>query len=193
MSTGTRIWRRRLRLWLPALLFFLLNVVALVVYQSRFAGRAEVTQEELQEAKRELSSLEHRRQRAETRLDQVSTTRSAVRDFYDRRLAPESERLTRIIAEVKELASRAGLTPRSISYPSESIEDFGLRKRSFVFSVEGRYADLRKFINLLELSDSFLTLEQVSLSGASGGNRLNIRLRLSTLFAENEEPPLETS
>src|SRR5262249_7156107 len=37
-------------------------------------------------------------------------------------------------------------------------------KRSFVFEVDGTYLDLRKFINLLELSDSFLTLEAVSLS-----------------------------
>ncbi len=65
--------------------------------------------------------------------------------------------------------------PRSITYPEEQIQQYGLIKRSFIFSVEGTYADLRKFINLLELSDSFLTLEDASLAeeGArhDGGNR----------------------
>lgn len=193
MSTRSSIWRRRLGLWLPALVFFLLNLGALVVYQTRFAGRAEVTQEELQEARRELSLLQSRHRRVATQLERARSTRAAVGELYERRLATESERLTDIIAEVKELASRAGMTPRSISYPSEAIEDYGLRKRSLVFQVEGRYSDLRKFINLLELSESFLTLEEVSLSGASGGNQLTIRLRLSTLFASGEQPPLETS
>lgn len=193
MSHAARIWRRRAALWLPALLFFLLNAAALVVYQARFAGRAEVTQDELQTAKRQLGVLEAQHRRVADQLETVRGTRSAIVDFYDQRLATESERLTQIIAEVKELASRAGLTPRNISYPTQPLADYGLHKRSFVFRVEGRYADLRKLINLLELSDSFLTLEEVSLSGSSGGNRLSIGLRLSTLFAEGERPPLEAS
>jgi hypothetical protein len=73
--------------------------------------------------------------------------------------------------------------PQAISYPDETIEDYGLRKRSFQFGVEGTYGDLRKLINLLELSDSFLTLESVQLSGSGTGNRLRIDLSLSTLFA----------
>ena len=77
-------------------------------------------------------------------------------------------------AEVKDLAKRAGLAPRSITYPEEQIQQYGLIKRSFIFSVEGTYADLRTFINLLELSDSFLTLEDASLAEEGrheGGNR----------------------
>ena len=54
--------------------------------------------------------------------------------------------------------------------------------------MDGTYLELRKFINLLELSDSFLTLEEVTLAGETRGEgpELNIRLSLSTLFASEE-------
>ena len=183
-------WRRHVALWLPALGLFLIALAALLVYPLRFAGRAEVTQEELAEARRELQSLEAASSRVRSRADDLATTDAEVEAFYRDRLASEEARLTRVIAEVKELASRSGMEPRQISYPSQALEDYGLRKRSFVFAVEGTYAELRTFINLLELSDSFLTLERVSLSNHSGGE-LSIQLQLSTLFATGEGSPLE--
>jgi Tfp pilus assembly protein PilO len=189
MTAVHGIWRRGLLLWLPALLFFVANLVALGVYQARFAGRTEVSEEELAAAQQELEVLGERRQQIEQRLVGIDTTRQQVEDFYSERLAPESVRLTRVIAEVKDLASRSGLQPRSISYPQQVIEDYGLRQRSLVFRVEGSYADLRKLVNLLEISESFLTLEQVSLSGR-GGAGLSIQLRVSTLFAIDGQDPL---
>jgi len=191
MTLGRGIWRRGLLLWLPALLFFVANLVALLVFQARYSGRAEVSQEELATAERDVEIVVDRRRELEERLAGIDTTRRQVEEFYAQRLAPESERLTRIIAEVKDLASRSGLQPQAISYPQQVIEDYGLRQRSLVFQVEGTYADLRKLVNLLEISDSFLTLEQVSLSGQGGaGARLAIQLRISTLFSIDGQQPL---
>lgn len=191
MSRFLSLFRRRLWVWLPALLFLVANLLALVVFQVRFAGRAEVSVEELVAAEREHASLVERRQRRESQVEAIDTTRRQVDDFYDHRLATEEDRLTGLIAEIKDLAQRSGLSPSAISYPREQLEDYGLRKRGFVFRVEGSYTDLRKFINLLELSDSFLTLEQVALSESGTGQRLSINLRLSTLFAVDGGPPLE--
>lgn len=183
-------WRRRLAYWLPALLFFLATLVALLIYPLRFAGRTEVTQEELADARQELAALEAESSRVKSRAADFDLTGTEVESFYTDRLAAESARLTRIIAEVKELASRSGLEPQQISYPSEVLEDYGLRRRGFVFAVEGSYAELRTFINLLELSGSFLTLEQITLSNDSSTS-LQIQLRLSTLFATDDGSPLE--
>lgn len=190
MTALAALWRRRLWIWLPAAAFFVANLLALGVYQARFAGRAEVSEEELAAADRELATLVERRERREEQVAAIGTTREAVVDFYATQLATEEERLTRLIAEVKTLAGRSGLSPSTISYPREALEDYGLRERSFVFRVEGSYNDLRKFINLLEVSDSFLTLERVSLSETGSGQRLSIDLRLSTLFAVDGAAPL---
>lgn len=182
------MWRRRLLLWLPALVFLLANLVALAVYPFRFAGRVEVTADEVEQARAALAELVDERRDLEAQQQAIVRTRLAVDELYTERLAAESERLTRIIAEVKDLASRSGLTPPSVSYPTEPLEEYGLRRRGFVFAVEGSYADLRKFVNLLELSNTFLTLEEVALSESSGG-ALRIQLRVSTLFATGDGPP----
>ncbi|HEX2162390.1 MAG TPA: hypothetical protein VHM02_00425 [Thermoanaerobaculia bacterium] len=183
------IWRRRLALWLPALVFFAANLVALAVYPLRFAGRVQVTQEELAEERAALAELVEQRRDLEAEQQAIVRTRLAVEDLYGERLAGESQRLTRIIAEVKDLAARSGLTPPSVAYPTEPLEDYALRRRGFVFSVEGSYADLRTFVNLLELSETFLTLEEIRLSESSRGG-LRIDLRISTLFATGDGPPL---
>ncbi|HEX2251753.1 MAG TPA: hypothetical protein VHQ65_00625 [Thermoanaerobaculia bacterium] len=191
-TTRGSLWRRRAGVWVPALLFFLANLVALVVYPVRFAGRAEVTEEEVAAAREDLEVLATRRRDAEARLQAIARADAAVARLYEERFSTERRRLTRMIAEVKELAARSGLEPRSISYPSEEIEDYGLERRSFVFPVTGSYSDLRKFINLLELSDSFLALQSVRLAEAGGSGsagELSIQLQLSTLFATEEAPP----
>lgn len=182
------LWRRRKALWLPALLFFVVNLVAIVVYPLRFAGRMEVTAEELDQERAVLAELVEQRRDLEGQRQGIERTRLAVDELYSERLATERERLTRIIAEVKDLAARSGLTPPGVSYPTEPLESYGLRRRAFVFSVQGTYPDLRKFINLLELSETFLTLEEVSLSESSGG-ALSIQLRVSTLFSTGEGVP----
>jgi hypothetical protein len=110
--------------------------------------------------------------------------RRLVDEFYRERLSTRRQRLTQVTEEVKSLARRAGLDPRSITYPEEPIEGFAVVERKFVFSVDGSYAELRNFINFLELSPSFLTLKKVELAGdRRGGGELSISLELATLFA----------
>ena len=106
-----------------------------------------------------------------------------VEELYDQRLSTASQRLTKVLAEVKELATRASLEPSAFSYSEDVLEDFGLERRYLAFGVEGTYPELRQLIHLLESSESFLTLEQVGLAEV-GGNRgkLRINLRLSTLL-----------
>lgn len=191
IRSAADLWRRRAVLWAPALAFFLLAAGALGLYRARYAGEAELSERALQRSRGALAGLTAQRRSLERDLERIRANREALVAFYDDRLATESERLTRAIAEVKDLAQRCGLRPGSIGYPDERLEGFGLRQRAFVFGVEGTYNDLRRLINLLELSESFLTLEQVSLVEGGGGGRLRIDLRLSTLFAAEDAEPLD--
>jgi Tfp pilus assembly protein PilO len=182
------IWRQRLWIWLPALLFFLANVGAFAVYRLGYAGRVESLQEELDTQRQTLSQLTAQQREAQTMLTRVKTNEQQVEQLYAERLSTRSRRLTGVTAEVKEMARKAGMEPRAFSYPEEEIQQFGLIKRSFVFSVKGTYVELRKFINLLEASRSFLSLDQVTAnSDDSSGAELTISLKLSTLFARGSE------
>jgi Tfp pilus assembly protein PilO len=187
------IWRQRLWIWVPALVFFLANAGAFAVYKLGYAGRVESLQETLDGQARTLQELTAQQKNVEAMLARVRTNEQQVEQLFSDRLSARSRRLTGITAEVKELAQRSGLVPRTISYPEEEIEEFGLIKRSFVFSVEGTYVELRRLINLLEVSRSFLSLDEVTVSGTSEGPELRIDLELSTLFARDAEDGASSS
>ncbi|HKV12523.1 MAG TPA: type 4a pilus biogenesis protein PilO [Thermoanaerobaculia bacterium] len=194
MTNPGAIWRQRLWVWLPALLFFAANAVAFAIYLG-YAGRVERLNEQLESQDKEVTRLTAKRKELETLVNRVRTNGEQVERLYSERFAPRSQRLTSISAEVYDLARKAGLSPQAISSPEEEIEEYGLIKRSYIFTVEGTYSELRKFINLLELSKSFLTLEGVTLSGGDEdqeGSELRMDLNLSTLFTRepgDELPP----
>ena len=177
------IWRRNLRSWLPPLLVFVVALAALLVYRLVFAGEARAGGRQVERREAEVAGLTEERERGERLVQRLVDNQRRIEEFRGQRLATEAERLTRVIAEVKELARRAGVEPSTIRYPEERLHEVGLTRRSIVFSVDGDYGGLRRFINFLELSDHFLTLEEVSLSGRAGeSNVLRISLRVSTLF-----------
>ncbi len=183
MIGSTEIWRQRAWLWIPALLFFLANATAYSIYRFGFADRVAGLQQDMDEIEERLTPLEQRGRKVQRLIQRAEANRRQVQQIYDERFSTRSRRLTGITAEVERLARQAGLDPRDFTFPEQNIEEFGLVKRSFVFQVEGTYVELRRFINLLELSPSFLTLEAVMLSGGrEEGEELQISLRLTTLF-----------
>jgi hypothetical protein len=181
------IFRRHLLAWSIPLGLLALNVAWLSAFGSGARLRAADLEGRLERARdehaRETSLLAER----EKLWIAANENRERTRALYDERFSTESARLTAAMREVKDLASRAGLEPRSISYPEERLEEYGLLRRSFVFSVEGTYTELRTFLHLLELSSSFVAVDSIQVGERSPG-ALGVALRLSTLFATEAEP-----
>lgn len=203
MRAPGEIWRQRLWVWVPALVFFLANATAYTVYRFGFADRVAALQEDLKTERERLEPLQAREKKLRGLLERSRQNEIQIERLYAESFSTREQRLTKIQDEVKSLARKAGLDPKNLSYPQQDIQQYGLVKRSFIFSVEGTYIELRRFINLLELSGSFLSLEQVTLSQGSGsqpaqrgrggavvepaseGSELRINLTLSTIFAND--------
>lgn len=179
-------WRRYFRLWLPAAVFLVVNLGFLAGYRLVLAEEAELGRGLLDRRETELARVRDLRAELEELWQRAEATEKGLASFYAERLATEERMLTTVIAKVKELAGQAGLgQPAVISYEKDAIERHDLVQRTIVFGVEGTYKQLRKLINFLELSESFLILEEVALRSAEGaGGRLGIDLRISVLFAE---------
>jgi len=187
------IWRQRLWIWVPALVFFLANAGAFAVYKLGYAGRIESLDDRLKELAQQQEDLKKKSQLANGMITSVRTNEAQVEQLYTDRLSTRSQRLTSVTAEVKKLAKEAGLVPKAITYPEEEIQEYNLIKRSFVFSVAGTYAELRKFISLLEASHSFLTIDEATVVNSTEGPELRIDLSLSTLFANDTDAATATA
>ena len=174
-------------MWLLPLSLMLGGGAAIALYQSSLSGRVHLGSALIDSRTMDLQQLRRYRMDVLKSLARIEANRKDIEDFYESRLATERIRLTAVISEVKDLARRAGLEPGSISYPSEPVEKFDLSTRFMVFSVDGRYAQLRRLINFLELSDMFLVVNEISLSGHGNGESLRISLRLSTTFRGEQQ------
>ena len=181
------IWRQRLWIWVPALVFFLANALAFSVYKLGYAGQVEKLDDDIHAQEETIKKLNGDAGKLNEMIERVRTNQEQVEQLYSERLSTRNRRLTGITREVKELATKAGMTPRSLSYPEEQIEDYNLIKRSFVFSVEGTYPELRHLVHLLEASRSFISIEEITVASNSEGPELKIDLNLSTLFAQASE------
>jgi hypothetical protein len=165
---STDLWRRHLGRWLPPLFICLVGAAILSTYGLVLASQARFREGRVERRRAELDLLEASRSALAESVESAKVNQARIDEFYESRLSTESQRVTQIIAEVKTLARRAGLEPTVISYPDESLRNYNLVKRSIVFAVEGTYVELRRFINFLELSEFFLTLEEIQLGRTSG-------------------------
>lgn len=142
----------------------------------------------LEAASRERTSASTEIERLDRLARESARNRLDTARLYEERFSTEKGRFTDLVREIKRLAEHAGLDPKDIGYPEESLEGFGLSRRSFIFAVDGSYANLRAFLHLLELSPSFVTLNEIAVSERDGGKGLSVSLRLTTFFAEGRAP-----
>ena len=178
-----RVWRLRIWFWIGVGLC-VINAGLLSTYRGVYAGRFQALEDEIAEVGNLRTRTTQEVARREGQVATVEATRSRVASLYREGFATERERVTDLIREVKDLANRSGLRPGSISYPEEQLEQYGLVEKSLVFTVEGNYTQLRRLIDQLEMTDTFVALESISLSEATPN--LRIDLRLSTLFSDGE-------
>lgn len=179
-------WRRHPRLWVPAAVFLVVMLGFLATYRLVLAEEAELGRGMLERREAELTRVRNSRAELENVWERAKGTEEGLANFYAERLATEAQMLTTVIAKVKEMAAQAGLDPAAINYEKDAIGRQDLVQRTLIFGVEGTYPQLRRLINFLELSESFLILEEISLRSADdAGGRLGIDLKISTLFAED--------
>jgi hypothetical protein len=174
-------FRSHALLWGTPLAIVLLNVAWLSAFGSGARLRAADLANRLESARSEHTKATAKLAEREQLWITATENRQRLATLYQDRFGTERERLTATLREVRDLATRAGLEPRAFTYPEEELSDYGLLRRSFVFSVEGDYPGLRTFLHLLELSPTFLTVDRIQVGERAGG-RLGIALRLSTLF-----------
>lgn len=180
-----RPFRRRPLRWAVPLAAIVVNFAWLSAFGSGARLRAADLDSRLSRARAESAEVSALLAAREKLWITATENRERVERLRRETFSSERARLTAVVREVKDLATRSGLAPSTIRYPEETYSDFGLSRRSIDFSVDGDYADLRTFLHLLELTPSFVTVDEISVSERDRG-RLGISLRLSTLFVEGE-------
>ena len=186
------IWKEKRILLTVLAVLLAANAVFFFTYRVRYENRLHDLEARREEATRDLKSARSSRLTAEQQLAAYGKIQEDVNRVYVDLWSTQTQRLAPMIIEVKRLAAASDFEPRSYSFQRDvSTVDRKSRNASpgatavnIAFSVEGRYEQVRRLINLLELSQQFVIINQVALT-SSTGNMLTLSLDIKTLFRDD--------
>lgn len=182
------IWREKRLLLIILGALLVANTIFFFTYRVQYQSRLEALDDRLDQVNAQLQESRRARLVAEQQLAAYRKIETDVQQVFNERWSTQEQRLTRLISEVKRLAMSANLVPPSTSYSRTDVRGAkksttGSTEVGITFSVSGSYQQIRRLINMLELSDQFVIIDGVSLSSAEG-DRLHLNLGIKTLFRD---------
>lgn len=110
--------------------------------------------------------------------------------FHAQVVAPRAASLVPVLREIEGMAREGGLRPGPAGYKVEAVKGAALDRFVITMPVSGTYREVVSFIEQLERSPHFLTLDQVTVRGEaegseSGGAQLD--MVLSSYFRSSSQ------
>ncbi|HEX6096696.1 MAG TPA: hypothetical protein VF432_10265 [Thermoanaerobaculia bacterium] len=196
------IWREKRVLLLILAALLIGNVVFFFTYRVQYQSRLDEMGDRLAQAEGQLARTRQSSADAEAQVLAYRKVERDVEQVFAEHWSTRPRRLTALIGEVKRLADASNAVPRTYSFGAEDElkmtaatrgsrttrdVEVGANEVSIMFSVDASYDQIRRMINLLELSQQFVIIEGVSLS-SGGEEKLNLSLKLKTIFRDDEAP-----
>jgi Tfp pilus assembly protein PilO len=163
--------RRKLKVAIAAML--VADAVAAGVLFSPLVGSEDSRQATLRQLSAELQRKTHEVAPLKDMPKKVGVAKNQIGEFYKDRFASKDSELA---TELGKLASENGIRIQSAKYKEEDPETSGIVPVSIEGSFSGDYLQLVRFINTLERSKMFFTVDGVDLAGEGAGP---VRLQIS--------------
>ena len=165
------------------------NLVAAVMAFKPFGGSAADLRREQQALRVQLGRLQARAATSKRLVEKVETARREGDQFLAKYVMDRRTMSSTIQDELNRTAKEAGIKALPATLDLEPIEGSDtLEMMSISAGYEGTYADLTKFVNLLDKSPRFLIIENMQTAPQQGGQSLNVTLKLDTFVRETAGP-----
>ncbi|HTR25143.1 MAG TPA: GspMb/PilO family protein [Terriglobales bacterium] len=150
------------------------DIVAAGILFSPLVGSADSRRAQIRQLTADLARKTHDVQPLHDMPKKMDLAKSQIGDFYKGRFAARDSELT---TELGRLASENGVRIQQARYKEEDPEASGIVPVQIEGSFSGDYLQLVRFINTLERSKMFFTVDSVDLAGEGAGPvRLQIGL-----------------
>lgn len=188
------IWREKRILLIVLALVLAANTMFFFTYRVQYQSRLDTLDARLAQVEADLAQVRTSRIRAEETLLSYRKVENDVLAVFNEHWATQPERFTKLFAEVTRLAMASSLVPASYSFKRGEAkrisaggprQNLGANEVGIAFGVEGTYDQVRRLINLLELSRQFVIIERITLS-ASDAQMLSLTLQLKTIFRDEK-------
>lgn len=188
------IWREKRILLIILALVLAANTMFFFTYRVQYQSRLDTLDARLAQVESELDQARTARIRAEQTLQSYKKVENDVLEVFNEHWSTQQERFTQLFAEVMRLADASSMVPSSYSFKRGDAkrisiggprQNLGANEVAITFGVEGTYDQVRRLINLLELSRQFVIIERITLS-ASEAQNLSLSLQLKTIFRDDK-------
>jgi Tfp pilus assembly protein PilO len=116
---------------------------------------------------------------------QFNESHLRYKQFTDEFLFPKEKIASELLQELDQISAEAGLTRNRVGYHLDQEPAFGLQRIVITLPVEGSYANIRNFINMLESHEKFIMIDSMALvSEREGTGTIRLDVSLSTLFPQ---------
>jgi len=164
--------RRKLTVAIAAMV--VADIVAAGILFSPLVGSAESRREQIRLLTADLAKKTHDVQPLRNVDKKLVLAKDQINGFYKDRFAEKDSELT---TELGKLAAENGIRIQQARYKEEDAESSGIVPVQIEGSFSGDYLQLVRFINTLERSKMFFTVDSVELAGEGTGTvRLQIGL-----------------
>jgi len=164
--------RRKLKIAIAAMV--VADVIAAGVLFSPLVGSSDSRQIQMSQLSAELQKKTRDVQPLIGMDKKIVLAKNQIGDFYKARFAARDSELT---TELGKLATQNGIRIQTAKYKEEDPETSGIVPVAIEGSFAGDYLQLVRFINTLERSKMFFTVDSVDLAGEGAGPvRLQITL-----------------
>jgi Tfp pilus assembly protein PilO len=156
--------RRQLKIAIAAMI--VVDAIAAGVLFSPLVGSADSRQLQINQLRAENTRKTRDVQPLQGMPDKLVLAKSQISDFYRDRFANRDSDLT---TELGKLATQNGIHIQTAKYKEEDPETSGIIPVAIEGSFSGDYLQLVRFINTVERSKMFFTVDSVDLAGESNG------------------------
>jgi len=191
------IWSEKRTLLGVIAFILLINVVFFLTYRVRYQQRVDDLHRRLEAQKMSLEQARQSRMAVEKRIRGFQAVEKDIKWVHSDLWSTPDVRLVALIIEINRLARQSQLVPRSISYSLEKARGESSLQMSkgdrgtvmsISFSVNGSYQQVRRLLNLIEISKQFVIIDSLTLAGASPGDqKLRLTIDLKTVFSESRD------
>jgi type IV pilus assembly protein PilO len=156
--------------------------VAAIVFKP-FGGSAEDLRRQQESLNAQLSRAQQRLAATRQLSNKVQRARTEGEQFMNKYFTDEGTTSGLILSELDTLRKEAGIKMGQAQFNREAIVGSDtLQELTTVVGFEGNYANLSKFVNLLDKSPRFMIIEslQAAAPQQQGGQALNVALKIDT-------------
>jgi len=167
------------------------NLAAAVMAFRPFGGSADDLRQERAQLQTQLARLQGRVAETRQLAGKVDIARKQGDAFLNQYVTDRRTTYSTIFEELDRTAQQAGIKPRDQTEELNPIEGSDtLEMMSITAGYDGSYANLQKFISLLDKSPRFLIIESLSAAPQQSGQILNVTLKLDTFVKEAPDAAL---